>query len=97
MGWRATTRTGTVYTFQHGRVRIETQGIGSSYFTAWDMKVSTRNADDREPLGLPWMVGYEDDWVDSWKPVVGQHLYVVGKDEWRASTPVVSVEELPDD
>jgi hypothetical protein len=40
---------------------------------------------------LPWK--NPEDWEDVIYPVVGRHLYVKGRSDWRISTPIVSVED----
>ena len=92
--WKATTESGTTYTFDGWSVLIESNRHGTYRIRPWVMRVSTEPADGPNKIGMPWTD--PDHWEDSPVPVVGQHLYVAGKDEWRISTLIETVELLPD-
>jgi len=89
--WIATTASGTTYEQDGGRVRIVSDR-DTQVFTVYDMRVSTGVAEEGKGYRLPWAnpIG----WLRANRPEIGKHLYVSGKDEWRASTPVVSIVDI---
>lgn len=93
MTWRATTKAGTVYEFNGHLVKITSDG-GEYSIKPWSM-MSAPQADD---LMVPWAYEgwasgeYNGPWLLVQRPVVGERFYVSGRDEWRISTPIVSVE-----
>lgn len=97
MSWRATTKAGTVYEFNGHLVKIASRD-GEYSIKPW----TTWSAPSAEGLMAPWAYegwtgyggaeGYSGPWYPAERPVVGERFYVSGKDEWRISTPIVSVE-----
>lgn len=85
--FRAVTKSGTVYESDGSTVRI-TSSPGRQYsIRPWRMAVLDRkniSSDDcwEQVRALP----------DAEIPVVGLSFYVSGRDEWRMSTPIESVE-----
>jgi hypothetical protein len=96
----ATTETGTTYELNGSRVQILEALSGprwqsGSTFTLYSSQV----AEETPELKKPWAYndGEENPWEDSWVPVIGKRWYVSGKDEWRVSTPIVSIEEIKEE
>lgn len=94
MGYRAVTESGTVYEYG-SRLKITSARTGITVFTPY-----VQVAVSREELeGIASWADFharmrELEEVDL--PVVGKSLYAEGRDEWRLSTPIVSVEETDD-
>jgi hypothetical protein len=96
----ATTQTGTTYTFdtEGGGVLIENSESPS---TAWQNGTEIRKtwaskiAKESDTLMAPWAYtsGENSPWEDSDQPKVGYRWYVADRDQWRISTPIVSIEE----
>lgn len=99
MTWRATTETGTTYEYDGFLVKISSSRDGDYSIRPW----TTWSAPQADDLMVPWGYegwkgygkgeGYSGPWYPAERPVVGERFYVSGRDEWRISTPVVSVEE----
>lgn len=86
--FRATTRSGAVYDVRHGRVLIISSGrLGNTSFTVGRMYSSA------DPQAFPWTEG-DESWSEAEIAVVGERLAVVGLNEWRISSEIVSVAEL---
>ena len=86
--FRATTRSGTVYDMRYNRVLVISSGrLGNTSFTVGNAYSSA------DPQGFPWTDG-DQSWVEVEIPVVGERLAVVGLNEWRISTEIMSVQEL---
>lgn len=88
--WKALTESGTLYDLdlRSGWVHIKPSGDGHvTMFRIWDFKNIPNDL-----LKLDWEIVRA--LPVSEVPVVGQRMYVAGKDDWRLSTPVVSIEEV---
>lgn len=82
--WRAVTATGTVYQEKHGRL------YRNDYCSGTIFTLCSIPADVPESAGdrfWDWLKGF--DGVDV--PVEWGRIYVVTRDEWYVSSPVVSV------
>lgn len=94
--WIATTKSGTTYTYKYGRVRINSERTGESYFTVWTFKTFEFN--EISDLNIREALAYFNDALpNADMPEVGKHIYVAGIDEWRISTRVVEVKILEDE
>jgi len=89
----ATTKSGAVYSFTGGQVHIKpaTPGI-TQFFSVWDFKVGTIKGGSHKQA--PWFKD-SPEWEISDYPQVGYRMYVNGRDEWRISSAVVSVDIQP--
>ena len=90
MGKRITaiTESGADYVLTDGFVYHRGYNMGK----VWGMK--SAHAD----VGvLPWDNGGDEAWEDVTFPVVGERLYVGTRDEWRISTPIVTITEENED
>ncbi len=100
---RATTEAGAVYECNDGYVRI-TPGPGSINWRTTIKLWAMMTAPGQEGLDLPWRydggrdAAYLKQAAGPWRhtdiAVVGEHLFVQGKDEWRISTLVVAVDRI---
>jgi hypothetical protein len=90
--WKATTESGTTYEMRDGIVKVVPKDGAGYSIQVWKMQAATKVGDKYHALGLPW--SDPTSWEDSTRPVMGRRMYVQGKDEWRISTPIVSVEDL---
>jgi hypothetical protein len=86
--WKATTKSGTVYQYENGFVRIIPKDGPEYTIKPWVMRASNWLV----KIELPWIA--PNAWDDVHRPIVGSHLYVASRDEWRISTTIVSVEDL---
>lgn len=90
--WIAKTKSGAVYRYEEGFLRISSEKAGhSSLIRPWVMKavgheVFTSNGT------LDWGAIAEAENVE--KPEIGKRFYVAGKEEWRLSTEILTVGEL---
>lgn len=87
--WKATTETGTTYTRTRGFVVVDSKRHGKTTIRLWSIMVALVD-EDAVTLGTPW--DNPEQWAVADEPVIGRRLYVSGRDEWRISTPIVSVE-----
>jgi len=96
MTWRATTETGTTYEYDGHLVKITSDG-GEYSIKPWLMMSAPQTDDLMVPWAYEgWASGeYKSPWRSRREPVVGERFYVSGRDEWRISTPIVSVEDSP--
>lgn len=90
--WLAITETGAEWRYVGGMLYVQSSRGGFYTFRPWIMKTIDR---DSLPEGTTVREAI-DSGVDSFTPVIGQAIYAGGKDEWRLSTKVVSLEALED-
>lgn len=88
--WLAITETGAEWRFTHGILHVKSSRGGEYVFKPWVMKTIDR---DSLPKGTTVREAINSG-VDSFTPVIGQAIYAGGRDEWRLSTLVVSLEEI---
>jgi hypothetical protein len=86
--FRAVTESGAVYEVIGNRVQISGSSLPNTYFTVYQMHSNAA------PQGYPWK---DPSWREVDIAVVGERLAVVGRDEWRISSEIASVEELSED
>lgn len=92
--WKATTESGAVYEMDDGFVRITPSADSKLWPTtirAYAVMISREPVKSGAQYPLPW--ADPSKWDDTRGPTVGHLLYVSGKDEWRVSTPIQSVEK----
>lgn len=88
--WRATTISGTVYEYRDGILHIESQRNRPSVFKPWTFQ-SARN-----PVRMPWNDNANSPrWHTVTRPVVGEQFYAASGEQWRISTEIVTVEDIP--
>lgn len=86
--WNAVTNSGTRYEYRDGHVNV-IPAEGTPYtINPWKIQI---NAVPITACDLPWK--NPEDWDDVLYPIVGRHLYVQGRSDYRISTPIVSVED----
>lgn len=84
---KITTKTGSYYEIKHGRWRKNGQG---GWESVWGMQgIDRLNITSWDDITNP---------EATLVPVqVGLSLYITSRDSWWLSTPVVSIEEFPDE
>ena len=83
---KMTMESGSVYTYEHGIVVIHS-AQGSKYaIKAWEFFAFDPEEYDKWDGIFEFM-----DTVERKEPAVGRRVLVFGKDEWRLSTKIVSI------
>lgn len=95
--WKARTESGAEYTLVNGVIYIRGSsapnfGVYPDVFKPWSLQAATVD-EDQEDLAAPW-ISREKQWADVKEPVIGRRLYAAGREQWRISTPIVSVEPV---
>lgn len=106
--WSAVTQSGTTYTHKDGYIHI--QKADANYVQTIKLWSPMLSAPETDELDYPWKyAGYQlgesqrislkspNPWHEVERPVIGERLYVNGRDEWRISTAIVSVTGESDD
>jgi len=90
--WKATSVSGTVYCRNGGFVEVWKQGELVSATKLFAKTRVTTNPEGYERT--PWTAN-NDEWEDSDVPRAGYCFYFAGKDEWRITARIASVEVSP--
>jgi len=88
--WLAITETGAEWRFADGMLYVQSSRGGFYTIRPWVMKIIDRDA---LPQGTTIREAI-DSGEDSFTPKIGYAIYAGGKDSWRLSTRVVSLEEI---
>lgn len=94
MDIRATTKSGTTYTFRDNLLRIQPADRRAAPTTINIITMKSFKTDEGAHLTLSNLMEFLHDKPEIDRPVVGEHLFVAGFDNWRISTPIETVEEL---
>lgn len=76
---RVITESGAIYTIEGGRWRHNDDYL----ISLWEMKSVPKDAKTWDDIHSSTLLA----------PAIGFRMFISGKDEWRISTPVVSIEE----
>jgi hypothetical protein len=93
--YRATTKSGAVYTLVDGWWTHNGSACGKLY----DFMITTQSdkhfQDSHEPIRMPWNDIDRRDWKPNHnKPKLKRRMYLSGPSYWRISTEVVEVEVI---
>ena len=90
--FKAVTATGTTYTYNGHTIRVESARSGTSVFMPWTTAEFSEDDAIASDLGMWAFLKTQPRIGDL--PTVGKRMYFGGKDEWKISTVVMSVEAL---